>query len=166
MKEWWGMKHVVWLDELYYNIGKQQYDFELQQQKKEGFMSKRRKYSNVGFSKNPWLIYANARTLLGNELVLDFDPPFDHLETCVAQLKKKWDKVYVFFSGSKGYHIHIFDKRIERMSYEHREELREYWIKKFGADWQKKSERTTIALEYAPHWKTGRLKEIKNGRLK
>jgi len=159
----WGLRgdfppHVIYLDKLFYEIGKQLYNFELQQQKRGGFFSKRRKYSDVGFSKNMWLIGANARTILGNELCLDFDPPFEHLETAVAQLKNKWDTVNVFDSGSRGVHIHVFDKRIEKMSYDYREELRQYWIKKYGADAQKSSERTTIALEYAPHWKTGRLK--------
>jgi hypothetical protein len=159
-------KHIVYTDHIYYDVGRQLIDFELQQQKKDGFFSKRKKYRDVGFTKSRWLLYANARTILSNEIVLDFDiekkESIDNFEKRILQtinvVKKYHRDVRPFYSGSKGVHVHIFDQELLKMNTYDREEHRESMLKMFGADTQKKSERTTIALEYAPHWKTGKPK--------
>jgi len=159
-------KHIVYTDHIYYDVGRQLIDFELQQQKKDGFFSKRRKYRDVGFTKSRWLLYANARTILSNEIVLDFDieekESISNFKNRILQsisvVKKYHKDVRPFYSGSKGVHVHIFDQTLLNMNAYDREEHRESMLKMFGADAQKKSERTTIALEYAPHWKTNKLK--------
>jgi len=148
------------LDTLYYDIGKQMSDFELQIQNKDGYMSKRYKYSYVGFQKKRFIVEANARTILKNEIVIDLD---DGTKTEMIRIAKEIIKWYpeakVFDSGSKGIHIHIFDNKLLDMKRHEREDHRLKLINIFNADTQKAYERTTIALEYAPHWKTGYLKE-------
>ena len=89
------------LDTLYYDIGKQMSDFELQIQNKDGYMSKRYKYSYVGFQKKRFIVEANARTILKNEIVIDLD---DGTKTEMIRIAKEIIKWYpeakVFDSGS------------------------------------------------------------------
>ena len=61
------------LDTLYYDIGKQMTDFQLQIQNQDGYMSKRYSYSHVGFQKKRFIVEANARTILKNEIIIDLD---------------------------------------------------------------------------------------------
>lgn len=79
------------------------------------------------------------------------------------------DEVYLFETGSKGIHIHIFlikeyiatmpDKKAWR------EKLaRAHTMLFHGFDTQKESRNVPIALEFAPHWKSGKQKRLVNGR--
>lgn len=63
-----------------------------------------------------------------------------------------------YFSGSKGYHIHIKVPKLVFMSKEEREKFREGFITAFGCDKMKKSDNCLIAREDVPHWKTGIMK--------
>lgn len=150
----------MWLDHLYYNVGKQQYDFKLCGLKKnpdESITStKWKKYSEVCFPLEPWedykLKWINNRQILPNELVLDIEEKegFDE----IIKKVKTWGYPYrVFSTGSRGFHIHMFfDKELTK-----EEKLR--IIETLKADKQKAHENSMIALEYCPHWKTGKMKE-------
>jgi hypothetical protein len=70
------IKH--WLDYLYYEIGKGEFDFYLQYSEKDGVMTKWKKYSEVCFDfenpKNQWFLSkVNQRQILPCEVVLDLE---------------------------------------------------------------------------------------------
>ena len=161
------LRLLNYLDELYYDIGRQMTDFELQIQNQDGYMSKRYKYSYVGFQKKRFIVEANARTILKNEIVIDLDDGTkEEMYLKAGIVKKYFPSAKVYDSGSKGIHIHIFDRSMLHMTKQEREDYRMRHIKMFDADPQKAYERTTIALEYAPHWKTGVIKDESDNKIK
>ena len=146
-----------WLDYLYYGVGKQKYDFYIQYSEKEGIKTKWRKYSEICFDyenpKNKWFLeHANQRQILPIEVVLDLEEK-EQLDPVVKKLKEFNLIFYVFATGSRGNHIHLFFKR------ELSEKEKLQIIKYFGADLQKASKKCLISLEYAPHWKSGQIKQ-------
>ena len=148
------------LDTLYYDIGKQMTDFQLQIQNQDGYMSKRYSYSHVGFQKKRFIVEANARTILKNEIIIDLDDGTKTQMIEIAKHIKQWyPNAKIFDSGSKGIHVHIIDNKMLSMTKRQREDHRMNIINVYNADKQKAYENTTIALEYAKHWKTGYLKE-------
>jgi hypothetical protein len=158
------MRKKEFLDYLYYELGKQQYDFYLCGLHKVGDMvraTKWVKYSELCFPLDPWedykLGHINQRQILPNEVVLDLEDT-STINFVIAKLKEKKAFFYNYATGSKGYHIHLFFKRalneVEKLQI----------INNFGADPQKASPKTMIALEFSPHWKSGKVKElIQNG---
>ena len=115
-------------------------------------------HSNEGIE---FLGKVNNRTMLNPEIVLDID---DNPEINLPKILKELDKLNyyykVFFSGSKGYHIHLIFYDLQNYTRNFRENLRMFFINKFGCDTMKKSDKSMIALEYAPHWKTGVIKKL------
>jgi len=163
------MDKIAFLDFLYYKIGRQATDFQLQAQEKEGFMSKRRTYSNIGFSKDMyWLNKVNARTLLKNEVVLDLDPEkgeskeeFDARITKTIEESAKEDSQYYWVvKSNRGVHIHLIFKQMFSISDKQRIEFRKMLLKKYQADQIKHSDNVTINLEWSNHWKSGKKDEI------
>ena len=160
------MNKKEWLDKLYYDYGKQQYDFELCGMFKKGkdvIVSKWKKYSEIVMpldsnqSEQLWKI--NNRTILPNEIVLDIENPKMY-PAIFNELMKRGFKFLAYKTGSKGYHIHIFFRKgFQEIS-------KTYFINKFGADVLKAGKRTMIALEFCPHWKTGKPKELVYGKIK
>ena len=163
------IKKKAWLDKLYYEINKQQ-DFFLSGTylaNGEKLFTKWKKYSECVFpidfdgSCDDWKAQKffeqiNQRQILPNEVVLDIEDP-KQLPNILQQLKK-WDWEFkVFETGSRGYHIHLFN------SEDFTTDEKEFIITKLGADIQKGSEKNMIALENFPHFKTGRPKtEVEN----
>ena len=108
------------------------------------------------------------RQILPYEVVLDMDDPLKIDYT--FKLVEKWieknvfDEIYLFETGSKGVHCHIFlindykthpTKVFVRMMNE-----MQILLEKLGFDVQKSSRNVTIALEFAPHWKSGKQKKL------
>lgn len=106
-----------------------------------------------------WLGLVNNRQILPTEIVLDFDnqPTIEQMNWVCDKLNILNIKYLAYFTGSKGYHIHIKDKQLATMTKQEKEYVRSKLIDSLGADMHKKSE-VMIALEDAPHWKTGKLK--------
>ena len=150
----------AWLDYLFYKIGKQQYDFRLSSLSKNGgepISSKWHKFSEIVFPVGPgeeWkLKYINNRDILPIEVVIDLE---DAALLGKVEQKLKEDNLqpfYVFATGSRGYHIHIFFK--EELTCEEKMKI----IKRYGGD-EQKAYKTCIALEFAEHWKSGKIKEL------
>ena len=155
------------LRDLYYNKGKQGTNFRIF----HNYMEKGQKM----FSK--WVYYLDAtiddikkathRTLLINEVVLDFDPnPSESFEDLTIRVKnvckdlwfKRMDYV-CYYTGSRGYHVHLYLKRMFFMNKENRRSFRVNIARFYGSELQKNSEGTGIALENVPHWKSGKKKE-------
>lgn len=78
----------------------------------------------------------------------------------------KMNQNYQSYKAGRGYHIHLFYPRLRILNKEKREKYKLAFLKNFGGDLQKKTEKTMIALENVNHWKTGKPKLIltsKNG---
>lgn len=105
----------------------------------------------------------NNRTSLEGEIIIDLDGEItgkevDYKCDILSNMGLDYD---CFFSGSKGYHIHILFKNIysNKLDKKEREFLRYLFLKKINkADLMKKSESSMIALEFNPHYKTGVVK--------
>jgi len=149
---------IAWLSNLFYKVGNQEFDFQLQILEKEGIKTKRKKFSEILFDpENRWnkwfLTKVNQRQILPIECVLDLEEKF-RLKSIVEELRNLGVKFYVFSTKSRGMHIHIFFTR--EISDKERLTIIEY----FGTDTMKSSHKTMIALEYAVHWKSNKTMEL------
>ena len=154
------------LDKIYYEIGKQRYDFHVcglwQRPDGNRISTKWRKYSEAVFpidfdgtcedyQKQKFFRQINQRQILPNELVLDIEEP-EKFPLIIEKLKNLRVPFKAYETGSRGYHIHLFfEKEVEK-------EEKLFYITHFGVDEQKAYSKTMIALEEEPHWKTGRIK--------
>ena len=141
-----------WLDYLFYKIGKQSYNFELTCLGKEGAKAKWVKYLTAQLDEK-FLEKANNRTILPCEVVIDLEEKEKFPET-LEKIKRDFKFYSAYETGSRGYHIHLFfDGKLTS-------EGKKGIVKKYGGDIQKASERTMIALENCPHYKTGKIKKV------
>jgi len=154
--------------DLYYVKGKQATNFRI-------FHNYKREDGEKGFSK--WVKFLDAtekeinlathRTILINEIVLDFDPLKGENELSLTyrvkqvckDLKRKKISYECYTTGSRGFHIHIWVEDMFFMNAKDRQKFRCNIIKFFNAELQKNSENVPIALENVPHWKSGKIKE-------
>jgi hypothetical protein len=156
-----------WLDKLYYEVGKQQYDFFLcgtYEKKGETLFSKWKLYSEAIFPTDfdgtcdNWKVrnffeQINQRQILPIEIVLDIEEK-ERIKPIVKMLEKwKWE-YSIWNTGSRGYHIHLIFK--EELNQEEKKAV----VKKLGTDMQKCSDKCLIALEYENHWKSGKPKQL------
>ena len=106
---------------------------------------------------------ATHRTSFSTEIILDMDDniTLERFNLICDNIKYKYLlKYFGYFSGSKGYHIHIMLKDFLKHNKKDREIIRETIMLRFGMDLAKKSESSMIALEGCPHWKTGNIKTL------
>lgn len=108
-----------------------------------------------------WLGQVSHRQILPCEIVIDLDdnPTEEQLNWICDKLDILGENYIAYFTGSKGYHIHIKDKHLALLSKYQREQIRLKLLHNLTnkADLHKKDE-VMIALEEVPHWKTGKLK--------
>ncbi len=103
------------------------------------------------------------------DIFIDLDPQEGEK---VVPAQRMWDlasklKYYqlspfeVFWTGSRGYHIHIEEPELNLLEdRSQRERIRKYLLKKVGADLMLASEKHLIAIPNIPHWKSGNPKEL------
>lgn len=126
--------------------------------------------------KESWrLETANNRQIFPCEIVLDIDPhegeDLEHVrgrfDFITQTLDQEEFQYYAYFSGSRGYHIHLIFPDALLYGRRFREMVKRFFIAEYGADLMKKSERSMIALENTPHWKTNHPKTLirRRGRL-
>ena len=154
------------LDNLYYVVGKQQYDFYLCGTfVKDGnkHFTKWKKYSECVFlvdengNSEDWKIQKffeqiNQRQIFPNELVLDIEDKSQMKEVLDLLDKiKGLEDYHIYDTGSRGFHIHL-------LGIELNDKEKKFLCKKFKVDEQKAYTKTLIAMECCPHWKTGRIK--------
>lgn len=103
---------------------------------------------------------ANNRTVLPCEIVIDIDdPPQDQKSQIITTWLNKIGQTYtIYHTGSKGYHIHMIIPELLNYTRTQREVYRKTFFNDIPVDTHKTSERSMIALEGAPHWKTGNKK--------
>ena len=84
----------------------------------------------------------------------------DRLTDVIKKVKNyEPDYFEVWWSGSRGFHFHIYDKYLSLIegSYQ-RNKIRKHVLKELSADLALASEKHMVALEGAPNHKTGKLK--------
>lgn len=146
-------------------------------QKGDKIFSKWRSVNEL--SEKQYVPKVSHRQILPFEIVLDIDEP-NKLEQSKRLFKSlayflslKCD-LFLFSTGSKGYHIHIFAISDFKQDTYKRHKTNNFLlqleniIKKysniFGLDCLKISRNVLIALEFAPHWKSQKQKKILLGR--
>ena len=110
--------------------------------------------------KGMWILdQVTHRTSLSCEIILDMDEDIsmDKVEMISNYLKKFSVPHAVFFTGSRGYHIHVFSGKFLPMKNK-KDYLRSLLINKFNCDPLKSSDKMMIALEFCNHWKSGKQK--------
>ncbi len=116
-----------------------------------------------------WRIHkANNRQILQCEIVLDVDPEKDETpeqikaktKIIIDSLNQEQLRFKTYFSGSRGYHIHLMIPELGALDRRVRTKIREQFIKKYNCDLQKASDNTMIAMEHCAHWKTGNKKVV------
>lgn len=104
----------------------------------------------------------NHRQMLKCEFILDMDDDTsaELLKSICKYIKHELGLSYeAYFTGSKGYHIHVIDPKLILYNDNDRKLIRDRIIAKFNCDRMKAVESTMIALEGCKHWKTGNFKE-------
>ncbi|MDD4110187.1 MAG: hypothetical protein PHS54_01385 [Clostridia bacterium] len=153
------MNKKIFLDYLYYEIGKQQYDFKisgLNRTDKGNKSTRWFKYSEKIMPLNPdenyKIEWINQRQILPNEIVVDLEER-NTIKEVLEKIKSYDHTNYkIFDTGSRGYHIHLFFPK------ELTEKQKEKYLQRLGADTQLNSNKHMINLEYAKHWKSGKIK--------
>ena len=156
------MNKKSYLDYLYYDIGKQRYDFKISglERTEKGDKSTRwfnysEKVMPIDQDKDYLLQWVNQRQILPNEIVIDLEER-ETIKSVITKLKSYNQKFKIFDTGSRGYHIHIFFKMALT------EKQKSKYISKFGGDGQLNSGKHMINLEYSKHWKSGKIKKEVN----
>lgn len=165
-----------WLFYLYNNLGCEELALQMSGTLPNGeiWFSKRYKYTylmdldpfeRIPLSNNPnsktipvctFLQKATHRTILDIELVFDVDDE-PILETAQNIIKKyAKNNPVCYFTGSKSYHIHIFDERLRNSNMQR---FRQKILLNNNSDSGKGSSNQLIALEGAPHYRSGKIKE-------
>jgi len=103
---------------------------------------------------------ANHRQIQPVEFVIDLDnnPTLQKFNEICNLLKYSKEVFYGYFTGSKGYHIHIFN--YDLLDERYKNDIRKGLADFLDADLLKTSENVMIAMENKPHWKTGNKKEL------
>lgn len=105
---------------------------------------------------------ANCRQVLPCEIILDMDDNIsdERLNKICDELDQYSFNYKAYATGSKGYHIHIFEDALTRYTERSRHKIRHYLISKFECDPQIASGKVLIAIEDMPHFKTGKVKTV------
>lgn len=105
---------------------------------------------------------ANCRQVLPCEIILDVDDEIteERIKLICDDLENYGFNYKAYFTGSKGYHIHIFDDGLVKYSEKSRHKIRLYLISKHKCDPHIASGNVLIAIEDMPHFKTGIPKRI------
>jgi len=119
--------------------------------------------------KNEFIAKATHRTILDIEVMLDVDEPatsagFETIDetsaAIIAFLRKHGFSFVVHHTGNKSYHISFLHTDLRNKSKNHRRKLKSWILEEsLGADGMKTSSNQMIALEGAPHYRSGEPKK-------
>ncbi|MHA1304717.1 MAG: hypothetical protein ACTSPI_13545 [Candidatus Heimdallarchaeaceae archaeon] len=102
---------------------------------------------------------SNLRKIMSDEVILDIEEKNHLANIKVILIDKNW-KYQVWDTGSRGYHVSLIFPQLLDYPLEARNKVRKYIIKQFGCDESKSSEKTWLATEHTPHFKTGKEKTL------
>lgn len=104
----------------------------------------------------------NCRQVLPCEIILDIDDNIsvERMNKICDELDSYGFSYKAYTTGSKGYHIHIFEDGLVDYSEKARHKIRHYLISRFECDPQIASGNVLIAIEDVPHFKTGKPKTL------
>lgn len=171
IKPFFGMSKIGYLQVLANTYG----DFKIAKGElaEDGSIRWTKHHSVMECWQNGWwmaLEQANNRSGLDAEIRIDIDAG-DHPETARARFDAACDKLegylvpYLgFTSGSRGFHIHLFDANLLRDRYPIY--TKEAVIKDLGGELVKAHNSPMLTLEFAANNKTGNLKEPIRGSLR
>lgn len=114
-------------------------------------------YSKIKHQNKDFIDLINSRTIFNVEVVLDLEDK-NRFPDVIKKLNEDKLNYYAFYSGSRGYHIHLFFPELKNYDSEMRKSIRKKIIERYNCDLNKVADRTMIALENFPHYKTGRPK--------
>lgn len=99
--------------------------------------------------------FLNVRQIMKNEIVFDCEDE-ETKNIAIEGIKEAGFGYVLWFTGSRGYHIHTFFPQLNQVNDEDvLSELKAYYMAKFGSDIKMKEKRRLIAAEYQPHFKSG-----------
>lgn len=120
---------------------------------------------------NPWqLSRINQRTIGTAEVVFDLDPHKDEtadsfqqrIDVTIAKIEAEGVMhLGTFSTGSRGVHIHTLLPDLITRDLPKIHRIKQHFLLKYDADPQKATLHSMIALEGAPHWKTGVTKVLR-----
>lgn len=145
-----------WLDYLRNTYG----PFKLAAAHKEGEVASWTKWRDYDECREDaaFISQANNRTILPCELVIDLEAP-EALGKAEEYLEANQIYDYATFNtGSRGYHIHIIHHLFQHDQNPQAKLLKQEILTQTGGELLKASPNVMIALEFAPHWKTGKTK--------
>lgn len=155
-----------WLDFLFYKLGFQHYDFRIAKLYIKDGVAKSSKWISykdfcfpIDVGEEKVLAGYNNREILPNELVIDLEDKkyYEEVIKDLIKIRKNDRRIcfYVCDTGSRGYHIHIFVGKKEI-----KQETKDYLIKEWCGDTQKAFSGSSIALEFAEHYKSNKINKI------
>lgn len=158
------MDRKDWLDFLYYDVGKQwtdywtTYTYIVQGQVR---FTKWKRYLEVQEKPELWQ-KVNQRTLLINEIVLDYEGSWSEYQKIIKSLQKAHMEFRAYSTAEhRAQHIHLFfGLDFAKLPDHRREEYRRAFIRKYGCDAMLAGRKHMIPLEHFAHWKTGQGKEL------
>lgn len=105
---------------------------------------------------------SDNRQILSCEVIidLDFNPSLLGLGRVCDTLDRYEQSFVAYYSGGKGYHVHVYNPELAVLSRFDREMVRAWWIKLLKGDLMKKSDACMIAMEGCKHWRSGKCKVI------
>ncbi len=101
----------------------------------------------------------NNRQILPFEIVLDLEEK-ERIDIILESLEKLGYGYKAWFTGSRGYHIHLIFPELKDEKKNVREAIKEHFINIYDCDIMKKTDGCMIAIETCPHWKTGQPKTL------
>jgi len=116
-------------------------------------------------TRNEFIEKSTHRSILDIEIVFDIDEKGDYISieenakhVCIEL--KTLNKPFVCYStGSKGFHIHTFCGSLRDLSSTERFEFKKKLMIFLKTDSLKCGNRSMIAIEGEPHWKSGKIKK-------
>lgn len=155
----------MWLDKLYYDIGRQMTDFRLL----STFIGRE---GEVCFTK--WVPYleaqaddefmrkCNQREQLKNEIVFDLDgTSWKKYLDLIERLNLDGIKFYAYATKShRARHIHTYWRELPTLPMREREQFRSRLLSYYGCDLAYASDRHPVPIENCRHWKTGEWKNL------
>lgn len=160
------MRHLKILEKHLKRLRKHLPDYEIEVQYLKGKVAKKRvKYPS---GDENYFEVANQRTVLPDEVVVDLDGDTnlengDLLKESQYRLNIRGYSYEVWESGGKGYHIHMIFPELLKLNEFQRKYVRAKFLSLFKdlkGDQLKKSERTTIQMEWTSHRKTSNYKTL------